>query len=397
MTTSGFRVLTCLAPLLAAACNLNVSADGEASAYGAAALRRTAPEGSFARAVCICGDLSHAGSLRTEARPGESADVGVNGSFSAATGTTIAGSLFAKDGVSIAGDLAVRDDLVTRDDVSGAGAITVGRDLSCGGSVSMAGSLDVGGTARVSRRIAIAGDERVRGRAPYVAPGDPACGCGAFDVAGSVSFARGDNDNARAGLDTDALRLGARTITLETGRYYFANARAIGQVKFRIAGNVTIHVDGDVDLVGAADLELLPGAACDLYVNGSVHYAGSVVAGSAADPSAFRLYVGGEGSVIAGAGEATFYGYVYAPRAEVKWAGETKVVGAIFAKDVSYAGALTVAYAKPSPRIEIAAPEVAPPPSPAPSPPPAADPVPAPAPDAGAPAPDGGACPAPHT
>lgn len=356
----GLRFLMLGFPVWALACNMqvNTDVDAEMGASSSAPLRRTAPETAFERAVCICGNFSHAGALTTEARDGTAADVGVLGSFSGATGTNIAGSLLARGNVSIAGDLEVRDDLFAGRGLSGAGDVKAGRDLQCGGDVSMAGSLGVRGTMRVAGHVSIAGDVEASQRGAYAAPSAPPCGCGDFDVSRAVSMARDDNDNQVFGLPTDAALLGERTISLGTGRYYFSNAAAVGRSRFRIEGNVTIHVDGDLDSVGRASFELAPGAACDLYVNGAVHYAGSVLAGNAQDPSAFRLYVGGASSVVAGAGEATFYGFVYAPRAEVSFAGETKVVGAVLAKDISYAGSLTVAYAKPSARLEIAKPTV---------------------------------------
>jgi predicted acyltransferase (DUF342 family) len=355
--------------------HVNADFDGEVGAWSSAPLRRTAPETAFERAVCICGDFTHAGALTTRAREGAAADVGVLGSFSGATGTNIAGSLLARGTVSVAGDLEVRDDLFAGRGLSGAGDVRAGRDLQCGGDVSMAGSLGVGGTMRVAGHVSIAGEFEASRRGAYATPSAPPCGCADFDVARAVSMARDDNDNEALGLPTDAASLGGRAITLGTGRYYFSNAAAIGRSRFLIDGNVTIHVDGDLDAVGRASFELAPGAACDVYVNGSVRYAGSVVAGDAQDPSAFRLYVGGAGSVVAGAGEATFYGFVYAPRAEVSFAGDTKVVGAVVAKDISYAGSLTVAYAKPSARVEIAKPTVGDPASQPPS-----DPAPAPLP-----------------
>src|SRR5262245_51982015 len=44
-------------------------------------------------AVCVCNDLSLSGSLRTHARNGETADVGVGGNVDLASGTRIDGSL----------------------------------------------------------------------------------------------------------------------------------------------------------------------------------------------------------------------------------------------------------------------------------------------------------------
>src|SRR5262245_32074066 len=58
-----------------------------------------------ASAICVCNDLSLSGSLRTHARPGGTADVGVGGALDLASGTRIDGSLRAGGEVSSAGSL----------------------------------------------------------------------------------------------------------------------------------------------------------------------------------------------------------------------------------------------------------------------------------------------------
>ncbi|MEZ4259186.1 MAG: hypothetical protein R3B36_08960 [Polyangiaceae bacterium] len=334
-----------------AGCSISIGeGDGDDASLGQAVVSRSAPEGLFDRALCVCGKLEAAGSLVTEAEDGQAADVGIEGHMSSASGTRIAGSLFARGEVSNAGSIRVRDDLVCGGDLDTAGSVDVGRDLSVGGDLDTVGSLDVGGTLRVRGDSGHVGGSHVGGRASWGAPTAPACGCRAFDVAAAVAIARDDNDDARRGVDPELRSVGRSDITLRGGRYYFSNASAVGTSRWHIEGNVRVFVDGDLESVGRSSFDLAEGATLDLFVAGRVHAVGSLVAGNAKDPSAFRLYVGGAGSVIGGAGELDFRAFVYAPRASLEVAGSTRVVGALVARHVSYAGDLRVRFAKASPR-----------------------------------------------
>jgi ELWxxDGT repeat protein len=59
-------------------------------------------------------------------------------------------------------------------------------------------------------------------------------------------------------------------------------------------------------------------------------------------PRALRVFVGGHDSIIAGAGESELRGFLYAPDAEVSFAGTTQITGAVVAKEISFAGGLRV-------------------------------------------------------
>lgn len=301
-------------------------------------------------AVCVCGDMSHAGKLTTVARPGDVADVAVLGRFSAASGTRIAGSLRVAEDVSFAGDLGVRDHLYSGASLSGAGDLAVGGDVAARDGVSGAGSLRVGGTLH-GDEPRFAGESTVGGRARFFDPGVAPCGCDAtsrFDVAGAVAAARDANDNASKGLPVDATALvGTSAVTLDEGRYYFRSASAIGKLAIAVRGSVQLYLDGDVTSVGEGQIRLAEGASLDVFVNGRLVTVGNARFGDPSRPEAFRLYVGGENGAISFAGRDAFYGLVYAPEAEVSFAGAARIDGAIVAKELSYAGDLVVNAARP--------------------------------------------------
>ncbi len=301
-------------------------------------------------AVCVCGSMSHAGKLTTEARPGDTADVAVLGSFSGASGTRIAGSLRTGDDVSFAGDLLVRDHLYSASGVSGAGDLSVGGDLATKGKLSGAGSLRVGGALRAAEGTSFVGRESVNDEATFVDPGIAPCGCdkaSRYDVAAAVAAAKEANDNAKAGLAIDANALvGKGKITLHEGRYYFGSATAVGKLTIEVRGAVQLYLDGDVTSVGEGQIRLAAGATLDLFVNGKLTTVGSATFGDPSRPEAFRLYVGGENAAITFAGRDAFHGMVYAPEAEVSFAGAAEIDGAIVAKELSYAGDLVVRAAR---------------------------------------------------
>ncbi|HRG94987.1 MAG TPA: hypothetical protein PLR99_01990 [Polyangiaceae bacterium] len=409
-------LLSSLAPLaalaLATACSIHVGGDvqgsGEAQGSGlsyAAPARPRPPAltthcspapALFAQAaVCVCGGMSHAGKLTTIARPGESADVGVVGELSFAAGTHIDGSLRSGSDISFAGDLDVRDHALAGGDFSGAGDLAVGADLAVGGRLSGAGSLRVGGTLRAGEGVSFAGRQVVGARGPYVDPGGPPCACdpgSLYDVAAAVRAARDANDNARAGLGTDA-RLVAKgsPLTLRDGRYYFSGASELRGASLRIEGAVQLYLEGDLTTLGEGQLALGAGATLDLFVDGALTTVGRATFGDPTRPEALRLYVGGKNAKLTLAGKEAFYGLVYAPEAEVSFAGAATVDGALFARELSYAGSLTVRGARvstqPAACEERAPADPTAVPAPAPAPTPTPSPAPAPAPTSSSPPP----------
>jgi choice-of-anchor A domain-containing protein len=300
----------------------------------------------FAKAaVCVCGDMSHAGRLVTRGLGGDAADVAVLGDFSAASGTRIDGSLRVGGDMSFAGDLRVADHLYSAGDVSGAGDFSVGGDLGARRGLSGAGSLTVGGQLRAGD-VSFAGDQRVGQRGAFVDPGAAPCGCDAasrYDVAGAVAAAKLQNDNGRASLPLDASALvGTTSVTLKSGRYYLSNAQAVGKLTVNVEGAVQLYLEGDLGAVGEGQVKLAKGATLDLFVDGKLTTVGEASFGDPSRPEAFRLYVGGKNAAITFAGRAGFHGLVYAPEADLSFAGEARIQGGLVAKHVSYAGDLTV-------------------------------------------------------
>jgi hypothetical protein len=320
---------------------------------------------TFADAICVCQGLAMAGALRTHAPTGASASVGVDEGARMATGTSIEGAFVPYASLDVAGGLDVRDALATTGNLAGAGSLNVGGDLSVGAQLLFAGDLQVGGALRLASPGVTVPGLTSSSTAPYVAPSGPPCGCDAaslLPISQGFAAAKASNDDAAHGLSPDgADLLGSGTITLTTGTYYFAGIDRVGAGKIVIDGAVAIYFDGSTISVGSDRIQLLPGASLDMYVSGLLATAGSVVLGDPSNPQSFRLFVGGAGSMMVTAGAQTYYGLVYAPQADVVFAGVTQVDGSVFAKSLTWAGVLDVTYAGPSSSTTTC------PPSPSPS------------------------------
>src|SRR5262249_41239833 len=116
---------------------------------------------------------------------------------------------------------------------------------------------------------------------------------------------------------------------------------------FEIDGAVALYIDGDLDSIGAERIKLSPGAQLDLYVSGTVKTIGYVNAGDAANPSAFRLYIGSGNRLTLSVGFQKFAGSIYAPKATIAYVGDTIVEGGLFANNLVGVGLLTIAAASP--------------------------------------------------
>jgi hypothetical protein len=74
---------------------------------------------------------------------------------------------------------------------------------------------------------------------------------------------------------------------------------------------------------------------------------GHVVLGDKWAPSSFRLYIGGTEECAINVGNQIFNGAIYAPRAPLRYIGNTKIRGAVTAKTLLGIGNLVVGYAAP--------------------------------------------------
>lgn len=296
----------------------------------------------FEHAVCVCDDLTQVGALHVKAGPAGIGSVGVNGKSDLVNQADVVGTWIAWGGFSGVG-VSIGDSLVTPASVEIVGDARIQNDLVVGGDLTAVGTLAVN-TLRLGGRDQLTGEATIGNRAAYAGAGSaPPCGCDdstVFDVRQAVLAAK-----QAVGGETSWDSVGATEIHLATGSYYVTSAQVVGETRFVIEGNVSIFVDGSLAAVGDTQWQLASGASLDLFVSGNVDHVGSLAAGNAANPGAFRLYLGG--SETATIGEAAFFGSLYAPRADVAYVGDARIVGSIFAKSLQAVGTLTVEYGDP--------------------------------------------------
>lgn len=305
--------------------------------------------GLFANALCLCGDLASVGASITTSSPAGAASVGVNGRSAIVGDDHVGGSFAAYGGVAGTGRLHVDDDLTTPANVTGVGLLSVGHDLSVGGDLTGVGELAVGGTLRVAGARQTLGLAQVAATGAYSAPAGPPCPCDGstfIDVAAHVAAAKAKNDNGAHGLPTSLAAVGAESVTLPTGSYYFDHVETVGRAHFVVDGVVALYLDGSLDAVGDELVELKPNATLDLWVAGAVRTVGRLAFGG--DPSAVRLYVGGAGGgAVLSVGLQELSGAIYAPTARVAFVGDTTIHGALFAHDLDGVGLFSIDYAAP--------------------------------------------------
>lgn len=309
------------------------------------------PPDLFDSALCLCEDFDEVGALQIVEGPSGIGSVGVNGFTRWVNQTVAVGDWIAYAGFEAVTDTMLAGSLKSEGDAHWVGLLDIGTDLAVGGDVSGVGQLSVGGMLSVAGTEQLLGPSDIGGRTEYQPLAGPPCPCDTdsfFDVTEAVAAARDQNDNAGAGLPTRLAEVGETELRLETGTYFFEDADTVGRTRFVIAGQVALYVEGEIDAVGVESFELESGATLDLFVSGGIRTVGVLNAGNASDPEAFRLYLGGTGSVLLSVGVQSFYGNIYAPEAAIAWVGDTEVVGSLFGRTLDGVGELTIGYGAPA-------------------------------------------------
>jgi hypothetical protein len=71
--------------------------------------------------------------------------------------------------------------------------------------------------------------------------------------------------------------------------------------------------------------------------------------GSAANPEAIRIYLGGSDRVLlAAVGKHDFFANLYAPEATLAYVGDNRVVGSLFGRELDGVGRLEIGYGAPA-------------------------------------------------
>lgn len=306
---------------------------------------------AFTETVCICEDFKDIGNLIVgTSRLQDHATLAVNGQMLAINNTQVRGTLIAYGGLEARANVQVTEAIASAGTIDAIGNIEAGTDMDIGGDLAGIGRIEVGGTLRVGGADRFLGWKEINATGPYGTTPAAPCGCeNVIDVVALVAAARTSNDNAAADLPTNLANIGWTDVRLTSGSYYFDEIRTIGATRFVIDGAVSIYVAGNLDNIGAEWIKLTSGSVLDLYVAGAVRNIGHVALGDKHAPSAFRLYIGGTEDCAINVGNQIFNGAIYAPNADLRYIGNTKIRGALTARRVLGIGNLVVGYAAPDP------------------------------------------------
>jgi hypothetical protein len=177
-------------------------------------------------------------------------------------------------------------------------------------------------------------------------PGPWTCDCtDPVDVGALVADAATHNDNAALGLAPDQLADVRQHVSLELpcGRYYLQGITASAGVTLFARGRVALFVDGDVTTSDDLHILAAPGADLDVFVRGNFNSANTLTFGDITAPARARLWLGG--AVLGFSGDDNVLaGNIYAPQVDLALSGELEVVGALVARSIAHAAALTVRY-----------------------------------------------------
>ncbi|MFZ5891384.1 MAG: DUF7305 domain-containing protein [Myxococcota bacterium] len=302
----------------------------------------------FLNALCTCADARLGNFLQTRGfdssrgayQPGQADDsgasVGVNGAYVMAAGHTDVGgslALAGADGPMLAGSLQVRGDFRCAGDVTVTGTANIARNAWLGGGLVGLGPVTIGGVLHHQESVLALPLTAGTALQEPVSVSKP-CACEPqeqLDILGLVLAAKERNDNAAAGIRTNALAQIAAptTLTLPCGRYFVDSVAGTGDVTLDVQGLAALFVAGSLDLSGALSVRLAPGAELDLFVAGEVQ-AGRITLASKERPAAGRLYVAGTAEMSLA---SPWIGNLYAPLARVSATAPLEVWGSIFARE----------------------------------------------------------------
>jgi hypothetical protein len=163
----------------------------------------------------------------------------------------------------------------------------------------------------------------------------PPCDCDPSSfvpVAALVAEGRTRNDNARIGLDSEALVTpgGDRRLDLPCGRYYLSSIGNPGSVTIVAHGRTALFIGGDVSVTAPLTITLDDNAELDLVIGGSFRATAPVSIGSPAYPALTRVYVASPDG-FRSTGTTTLGGNFYAPTGAFEITTPLEVWGSVFA------------------------------------------------------------------
>lgn len=305
-------------------------------------------------AWCTCADLLAAAPVfvQTDAAEGLPASLAVRGGLHLEAPLVVDGSLVVAGGdlsATVDAGLEVGDDLWVGRDLSGAFSVTVADDAYVAGDVDVR-ALDVGGVLTLPPASTLAVAETldttaIRRSSVTI---EPPCACADEDLrpaAMRLDEARGAPDVTALDDATYGAFAGATTLALDCGTYRVASIGGSGDLAIEVSGHAALHVEGALNVDGALEIRLAPGASLVLVVGDSVRAVGEAALGAPNAPERVELVA--DGAQISLEGGGTLHGSILAPAAELLL-GPFELRGSLRARRIVARGTLDTTFVPPS-------------------------------------------------
>jgi hypothetical protein len=316
-------------------------------------------ETSFRWAICSCTNLRMTTPLRTDgfdstagpyAPGGTGAGVGANGAFSNTNTTDVGGPLWigASTDWGISSPQRVRQFLRVNSGIIPANSLDVAEDAYVRGDIRASVPVNIAGALHVPEGATVTDNVISRRTLREPVTVTPPCDCDASSFVPVVEYAnaaRSRNDNARIGLDLDALvaPTTARRLDLPCGRYFLSRIGGSGPITIVAHGRTALFVAGDVDVNAALTVTLDPGAELDIVIGGRLRATSALTIGSPNYPALTRVYVGSpDGFDVTNV--TALGGNFYVPGGRFRTTATLEVYGAIFAGDFISTSTVAVHY-----------------------------------------------------
>lgn len=198
-----------------------------------------------------------------------------------------------------------------------------------------AGHMGTNGNIQVSGNLSVYGDAKpgpggalkVNGKSMYIS--------GSTSQASSTANPPVPTYSPPIGSSGDLNLKNKQTHTLISGTYRYDQISMGSQTVLTFAGEVTLYVDGKVDIGGQAMIVLTPTAKVTIFHgSGDFSLGGDGLVNQSQIPGNFIIRSSTSGTFTY-TGTADFYGAVFAPNAEFKQSGNSAFFGAFVARRVT--------------------------------------------------------------
>jgi hypothetical protein len=205
------------------------------------------------------------------------------------------------------------------------------------------GDVGTNGTGCAGGCLAVGGGSTIDGDAAVGHGGDPALD---IDNSGTITGSQTALSSPRdmtpevdpGGGAPETLDINGPDKTFTAGTYRLPYIKINSTSKAYIDGDVTLYVDGNLDIAGSGEIVVQPGASLTIYISGNIDIGGNGAVNQTQLPQNLTVYGTSSSTTIKLHGNADFYGAIYAPTAGVDTIGSSNIYGSLVGKTIKATG-----------------------------------------------------------